>query len=274
MSDNFTGATFANQKVLPSYDGAIRQALLTDGILSGCTLSYSGSTLTMTSGQLMICGRQVIHPAAQNWAITEATSGYARLVLTVDLSRTSTKENFDQVVDAIEYATSVNGFAALTQSDINAAGATYQIVVCVVALGSGGITQIVSRLGEASARADLKTQPVTTSGTNLNNYTATGIYFFSGSVTPTNIPGGTNGWLIVLNATGENISTAYVKQIFLRAGTPGSNDFYIWARTKANGGNWGSWCKLLMNTLVSGEYGTSLPAAGSPGRIYFKKVTT
>lgn len=146
MSANFTGVTFPNQKVTPANDAVIRRAIFDDGILTGCDLSYSGSTLTMTAGQLMICGRQIIHPSSQNWAVTEATSGYARLVLTIDVTRTSTKDTFDQVVDEIQYATAANGFADLTTADINAMGTRYQVAVCVVSLGPGGITGIVSKL--------------------------------------------------------------------------------------------------------------------------------
>lgn len=146
MSANFTGVTFPNQKVTPANDAVIRRAIFDDGILTGCDLSYSGSTLTMTTGQLMICGRQIIHPSSQNWAVTEATSGYARLVLTIDVTRTSTKDTFDQVVDEIQYATDANGFADLTTADINATGTRYQVAVCLVSLGPGGITGIASKL--------------------------------------------------------------------------------------------------------------------------------
>ena len=146
MSANFTGVTFPNQKVTPANDAVIRRAIFDDGILTGCDLSYSGSTLTMTAGQLMICGRQIIHPSSQNWAVTEATSGFARLVLTIDVTRTSTKDTFDQVVDEIQYATDANGFADLTTADINATGTRYQVAVCVVSLGPGGITGIASKL--------------------------------------------------------------------------------------------------------------------------------
>lgn len=155
MSTNFTGVTFAKQKVTPSYDGIVRRALLTDGTLTGCDMSYSGSTLTMAAGQLMICGRQIVHPSSQNWAVTEQTSGYARLVITIDLTRTSTKDNFDQVVDTIQYATSVNGFPALEQSDINTSGTKYQVAACVVSLGTGGITGIVSKLEKSDGGAGL-----------------------------------------------------------------------------------------------------------------------
>lgn len=149
MSTNFTGITFAQQKVAPSDDARVRRVLLHDGILTGCELSYSGSTLTMASGQLMICGRQIRHPAAQNWAVVDATSGYARLLLTIDLTRTATKDTFDQVVDTIEYATSIDGFPTLEQTDINGAGTRYQTVACVVSLGTGGISGIVSQLSSS-----------------------------------------------------------------------------------------------------------------------------
>lgn len=149
MSTNFNGVTFAKQKVTPSDDAIIRRAILPDGILYGCELSYSGSTLTMAAGQLMICGRQIRHPASQNWAVIDATSGFARLLLTIDLTKTATKESFEQVVDSIEYASAEDGFLDLEQTDINVSGSRYQVVACVVSLGAGGITSIVSQLGKS-----------------------------------------------------------------------------------------------------------------------------
>ena len=147
MSEFFTGITFPNQKVTPSDDAIIRRAVLADGILSGCKLSYSGSTLTMAPGMLIACGREFRHTSVQNWAVTGATSGYARLVLTIDTARASTKDSFDQIIDTIEYASSPDGFLQLQQDNINEAGTMYQIAVCVVSLGSGGITGIVAKLG-------------------------------------------------------------------------------------------------------------------------------
>lgn len=153
MSTNFTGVTFAQQKVLPSDDAIIRRAILPDGVLYGCDMSYSGSTLTMAAGQLLVCGRQIRHPSSQNWAVVDATSGFARLLLTVDMTLTSTKEVFEQVVDSIEYASAEDGFPDLEQTDINVSGSRYQIVVCVVSLGAGGITGIVSQLEKSKAES-------------------------------------------------------------------------------------------------------------------------
>lgn len=155
MSEYFTGITFPWQAVTPSDDAVIRRALLADGILSGCKLSYSGSTLTMAAGLMIACGRQFKHAAAQNWAVVDATSGYARLVLTIDTTKTSTKDAFDQITDSIEYASSLDGFAELQQADINGSGTIYQTAVCVVSLGTGGITGIVSQLGGNSVKVTL-----------------------------------------------------------------------------------------------------------------------
>lgn len=157
MSEYFSGITFPWQAVTPSDDAVIRRALLADGILSGCKLSYSGSTLTMAAGLMIACGRQFKHAAAQNWAVVDATSGYARLLLTIDTTKTSTKDAFDQISDSIEYASSLDGFPELQQADINNAGTVYQIAVCVVSLGSGGITGIVSQLGGNNVQVVLPT---------------------------------------------------------------------------------------------------------------------
>lgn len=155
MSEYFTGITFPWQAVTPSDDAIIRRALLADGILSGCKLSYSGSTLTMAAGLMIACGRQFKHTAVQNWAVVDATSGYARLLLTIDTTKASTKAAFDQIAGSIEYASSLDGFPELQQADINNAGTVYQVAVCVVSLGTGGITGIVSQLGGNSVSVTL-----------------------------------------------------------------------------------------------------------------------
>lgn len=156
MSANFAGVTFPWQKVTPADDGAVRKAALSDGILFGCGLSYSGSTLTMQPGQCMVCGRQIKHTAAENWAVNGAASGFARLLLTVDLTGASTESSFSQVKTSIEYASSQNGFPSLTKENVNNGGTRYQIPVCVVSLGSGGITGIVSQWSDSVPALRLK----------------------------------------------------------------------------------------------------------------------
>ena len=154
---NFAGVTFAEQLITPSDDGIVHRAIFSDGILSGCAFSYSGATLTMAAGSLMICGRQIRHTAPSSWAAAGATSGFARVVLAIDLSQTSTETEFTQVSAEIQYATTQDGFSSLVASDINAGGIKYQAVLCVVSLSSSGITGVVSALPQcgANARANL-----------------------------------------------------------------------------------------------------------------------
>lgn len=97
----------------------------------------------------------------------------------------------------------------------------------------------------------LKTQYVTTTGTNLNDYVDQGIYFFNANYIPTNIPTGVNGWLVVM-ALGElDNSDKFVKQLWLRAGTPNTNDYDMYVRTRSWDGNWGSWRKIITQVDTS-----------------------
>lgn len=146
MSDLFKGITFPWQEVTPADDAIVRKAILPDRRLTGCDLSYSGYTLTMTAGVLIVCGRQFRHTAVQNWAVTGAASGYARLLLTIDVTKASTEDAFEQITASIEYATAADGFPDLRQDDINNAGTIYQTSICVVALGPGGITGFTGQI--------------------------------------------------------------------------------------------------------------------------------
>lgn len=96
---------------------------------------------------------------------------------------------------------------------------------------------------------------VLTKGTNLNDYVYNGCYYFDSNNTPQNVPSGNvNGWLVVLSEQplNEGRGSGYVKQIWLRAGTAGSNDFQTYVRT-ANIGvmNWGAWQRLIVESDIA-----------------------
>ena len=139
---NFEGVTFANQHISPADDAVVRRAVLSDGILTGCDVSFSGAAVTMAAGYLLLCGRQINHTQSQSWDMSGSTSGFARLLLTIDLTRTATEAEFDQVVDA----DTVEAFAPLVQEDINASGTRYQVAAFVAALSSAGVSGIASQL--------------------------------------------------------------------------------------------------------------------------------
>lgn len=154
MSVFLTGVTFAHQRVTPSDDGAVFAAALSDGIATGCNMTRVGSTIRIASGKLIACGRVARVPAAQDIPVTGASSGYARIVLTVDLSRSSTASVFEQVALDVQYAQTIGAFASLTQEDINNGGTMYQIVLCMMELSNAGIASILWTCGKAHGKAN------------------------------------------------------------------------------------------------------------------------
>ena len=88
---------------------------------------------------------------------------------------------------------------------------------------------------------------ISTKDTNLDDYKTSGVFYFSGTYTPVNIPFGTNGFLIVIT------NDTQVKQFWLRHGTNNSNDYNTAIRF-FNGTSWSDWRRFLMS-------GESLTAA-------------
>jgi hypothetical protein len=112
-------------------------------------MAYSASTFSLAAGYLIAAGRVMNVPALVYKAVDQATSGYARVLLTIDLTATATKTEFEQAQLNVEYSSTQNGFPSLVQGDINGKDSVYQVVLAVMTLGSGGITGLVSTLDVA-----------------------------------------------------------------------------------------------------------------------------
>ena len=145
---SLTGITFANQKITPSDDGRLYGAMLADGILTGCGITFAAATLSVAAGSLLI-GTRELRTSGETLSVTGATSGYARVIIDIDLTRAATKTSFEQAQFQIQYAASLDAFSALEQQDINTAGTHYQAAFCVLSLGTAGITGVVSSLASA-----------------------------------------------------------------------------------------------------------------------------
>lgn len=97
------------------------------------------------------------------------------------------------------------------------------------------------RLPETLDKKLNKGVDVTITGEDINNYKTEGVYHFGNSVTPTNIPAGVNGWLVVIGGAGSDR-----KQLWFRQGTANSNDHEIYVRTLL-GDVWSDWTMLITN---------------------------
>lgn len=128
-----------------------------------------------------------------------------------------------------------------------------------IAQGGTGATTAAQALANLGAVPKLVN--VNKAGTDLNDYTEEGVYVFGSSYTPTNIPVGSNGWLVVLGGVNN-----YIKQIWYRWGTPGTNDHQTYVRT-GTASNWGEWASYL----TSRDY-ASASADNDYHTAYFTKI--
>lgn len=144
------GVTFANQLVSATDDAVVQRRALTDGTLRGFGVTASGSVATIAAGYVLACGR-VIGNDADLAVNVSATSGVARLTLVIDLSAAATETTFSQVSIRTDLAASEAALPALVQQDINdGLSTTYEISLAVLSLGAGGITGVVSSLGQSA----------------------------------------------------------------------------------------------------------------------------
>ncbi len=159
----FKGCTFDNQNVSSKADGGLYQSIFPkDGKLWGCSMSVTATALTVQPGELMIGGRLIQVDGATQVPFTDPiTTGYGQIVLTIDLSQTSTETSFEQVEASVVYSTT-EVFPDLTQGQINSQNGdmVYQAQLAVVSIAGGNITGIVSQIGTAELTAQaLGSQP-------------------------------------------------------------------------------------------------------------------
>ena len=159
----FKGCTFDNQNVSSKADGGLYQSIFPkDGKLWGCSMSVTATDLTVQPGELLIGGRLIQVDGATQVPFTDPiTTGYGQIVLTIDLSQTSTETSFEQVEASVVYSTT-EVFPDLTQGQINSQNGdmVYQAQLAVVSIAGGNVTGIVSQIGTAELTAQaLGSQP-------------------------------------------------------------------------------------------------------------------
>lgn len=212
MPTYLSGVTFANQAVSPSDDGSTYAALVADGITTGCTITAVGSTLHLAAGKLIACGRVIRVPNALDIAVTGITSGYARLVLTINLANSATASVFEQAYLDVETASSINGFSALTRQDINGSGTVYQMVLCLCQITSSAISEIISTCGPAHAIAKGVSVPLPANGWSSETQTVA-------------VPGVTSATNIVVSPAPSSRDNYLASDIYMSAQGEGTVTF-------------------------------------------------
>lgn len=168
MSYALEGVNFVDQQFTPTSDCALWRRCVYNGILDGMAITYSGSSLNVAAGWLMAGGKELHLPSAITIPVTDAVSGKARLVVTVDLTKTATEQTFNQAWIDLEYEAN---YTTLAKNNLAASGTKYMMVLCEVSLGPAGITSIDWTCGEAHSRALAATLTLTAAGWSSNQQT-------------------------------------------------------------------------------------------------------
>lgn len=137
------GFRFTNQLANAEVDARIHQEFLNknDGIFYGMDLSKTNNSITISEGLCEIAGRPVA--VINNETVTVSTESlYCLLILEIDLSKESTKDNFGQV--SFKLLTSSSSYPSVTQQDINKYNGEnnlYQLEFARFKSGTSGITE-------------------------------------------------------------------------------------------------------------------------------------
>ena len=165
------GITFDKQSFSAMNDGGFYQRILpTDGALWGCSLSNTVNTITINPGLLICAGRFLEFDGATTYTLPSANStstGYMRLVLTLDLSKTNTESAFNQGEVVWEYSATTT-FAPFNNpdnfNDATKSGQKYKMQLCVYPITSGNLGNLRTPMARA-ATPDLPLSGGTMTGT-------------------------------------------------------------------------------------------------------------
>lgn len=275
------GITFDNQVVTAKDHGRLFHCLLRDGVVSGCNITKTTTSITVGTGYLLVAGRLIKITASQTLYVTlPSTPGYFRVLVTINLTGTATTTEFGQVSLSTEFSRTSDGFRELTQGDVNGNGTLYEYELCICYSLTSGITYVWREPDEASIDpVQLGTIPVSQGGTGRTSVPAHYILIGKDERQLAATTPGSAGYILMSN--GADADPAFKDQTNItKVGTITAGVWHGSAIPIAYGGtgqtNGSNALKALLAAgamvLSSNQYGANLPSAGTAGRLFFKTV--
>lgn len=275
------GITFDNQVVTAKDHGRLFQCLLRDGVISGCAITKTNTSVTVGTGYLLVAGRLIRITTTQTLYITTpSTPGFFRVIVTVNLTGTATTTEFGQVALSTEFSRTVDTFRDLTQGDVNGTATLYEYELCIVYSLTSGITYVWRQPTKASIDpVQLDTIPVSQGGTGRTTLGEHYVLIGEGTGAVVGITPATAGYILMSNGTGAD--PAFKAQTNItQVGTITAGTWHGGVIPVAYGGtgqtNAANALKAMFaagaTILSSNQYGATLPAAGTAGRLFFKTV--
>lgn len=111
-----------------------------DGILNGCEITYSGSSMYISSGYFSPRGFLVKLTGTTAVSLPAISSGqvYCNLVYRIDLSQSPSEEQFTQ--GSFTVITSASSYPSVTQEDLDGSGTIYEMSFAKFILSSSGVS--------------------------------------------------------------------------------------------------------------------------------------
>lgn len=136
----FAYQTFSNEAFALFMDFLLAHK---SGVIKGCAVSNTSSSVSLGSGYLWIKGRPIQIVGTETIDVAN-DSMYNIFCLVVDLSRTNTTESFTQAYTTI--VKSASGYPTLTQQDLTDGGTVYQFPLAKFKTTNGVISDFVSMI--------------------------------------------------------------------------------------------------------------------------------
>ena len=151
----FKPITFDYQPAKSKNDGGLYNAIFTaDGIIWGCDITSTSSSVTFSSGEIIVGGRVVWIDGATTVQIENPIqNGYARVKARIDLTKEATLTEIYQYETPEEFSTTTL-FPDLSQEAINDTGTIYEQELVVVKIDAGNVTGITRQIGAAEIDAE------------------------------------------------------------------------------------------------------------------------
>lgn len=111
-----------------------------DGIITGCSMSYTNADITFTAGIFSARGHLTKLTGSTTVELSEVGSGtiFCNLVYQIDLSQTASQLSFTQ--GSFIILTNASAYPTVTQQDLDNGGTIYQMSFAKFILGTNGIT--------------------------------------------------------------------------------------------------------------------------------------
>lgn len=111
-----------------------------DGVITGCSMSYTNSAVAFTSGIFSARGHLTKLSGTTSVALPNVSSGtlYCNLVYQIDLSQTASQSSFTQ--GSFIVLSNSTAYPTATQQDLDNGGTIYQMSFAKFLLGTSGIT--------------------------------------------------------------------------------------------------------------------------------------